>query len=327
MRDKKPRALPRRVPRTPIAAAILLACPALLAQDRPAAASRRSSSPRRSGRKTCRTCRSASRRSAPKSSTEMNVRNFRDYVQLLPAVTIASGTRRRRRVLAGLHARHRHRRRRPGDHLAAQRRHVPRRTADHHGPGQPGHPHVRHRARRGAGRPAGHAVRRQLAGGHDPHHHQQAGSVGVLGGLRGRGQHRRRGRHRLRGRGLRQRAARPTRPRSASSAGRARTPAGSTTSSARAPSPADIDNPDDDITIDNAGARRGQLQHGRHHRRPRRTARRAQRRLGDHAGAAGAEAGERRLLGRRPQRLCPGRQRGHALHSRSTPTTSGTRSA
>ena len=75
---------------------------------------------------------------------------------------------RRRRVLrsglrAGLHARRGQRRRRQPFRPAAQRRHVPRRAADHHDPGRARHPHLRHRARRGAGRPAGHAVRRELA--------------------------------------------------------------------------------------------------------------------------------------------------------------------
>ena len=116
---------------------------------------------------------------------ELNIRNFKDYVQLLPTVTApAVPTRRGLRLPAGVHARRRDRRRRPGDHLAAERRHVPGRAADHDGPGQPRHPHVRHRARRGARRPAGHAVRRELAGRHDPHHHQQAGPVRVRGGLR-----------------------------------------------------------------------------------------------------------------------------------------------
>ena len=43
--------------------------------------------------------------------------------------------------------------------------------------GRARHPPLRHRPRRGAGRPAGHALWRELAGGHDPHHHQQAGPV------------------------------------------------------------------------------------------------------------------------------------------------------
>ena len=60
---------------------------------------------------------------------------------------------------------------------------------------------------RGARGAPGHALRRELRGRHDPHHHQQAGSRGVLGGLRRRGQRRRRSR-RLRRRGVRERSVR-----------------------------------------------------------------------------------------------------------------------
>ena len=75
---------------------------------------------------------------------------------------------------ASLHARRRQRRQRQPLRPAAERRRVPRRAADHDHPGRTRHPHLRHRARRGAGRSAGHAVRRQLRGRHDAHHHQQA---------------------------------------------------------------------------------------------------------------------------------------------------------
>ena len=62
---------------------------------------------------------------------------------------------------------------------------------------------VRRRARRVAGRSAGHAVRRQLAGGHDPHHHEQARCHRILGRLRPRRQHDDRGRRRLPRAGIR----------------------------------------------------------------------------------------------------------------------------
>ena len=138
------------------------------------------------------------------SIEELNVQNFKTYVQFLPSVQTQQSMQTRRRLQPGLHARRRDRRRRPGDHLAAERRHVPGRAADHDDPGQPRHPLVRHRARRGARRPAGHAVRRELAGGHDPHHHEQAGSVRLRLRLLAGRQLRRRRRVRLRRRGLRQ---------------------------------------------------------------------------------------------------------------------------
>ena len=65
----------------------------------------------------------------------------------------------------------------------------------------------------------------------------------------------------------------------------------------------EIDPTDDDITVNNAAVRRGQLQHGRHVRRARGAARRPERQLGDHADLDVSETGERRVLGRRPQRL------------------------
>ena len=53
-----------------------------LCADRPPAASRKSSSPRRSARRTCRTCRSASRPSARERLDELQVQQFDDYVQV-----------------------------------------------------------------------------------------------------------------------------------------------------------------------------------------------------------------------------------------------------
>ena len=105
--------------------------------------------------------------------TENNVKNLDDYVKLLPSVSI------QHLYLgfdAGLHARRRERQQRQPLGPAAERRHVSRRAADHDDPGRARHAHLRHRARRVARRPAGHAVRRELAVGHDPHHHEQARS-------------------------------------------------------------------------------------------------------------------------------------------------------
>ena len=91
---------------------------------------------------------------------------------------------RRRRRRRCLHARRGQRRQQQPLRPAAQRRRVPRRAADHHHRRRARHPPVRHRPRRGARRPAGHPVRRQLAGGHAAHHHQQARPGSVLGRLR-----------------------------------------------------------------------------------------------------------------------------------------------
>ena len=55
-------------------------------------------------------------------------------------------------------------------------RHLSRRAADHHHPGRARPARVRHRAGRGTGRTARHALRRVEPGRHGPHHHQQAGS-------------------------------------------------------------------------------------------------------------------------------------------------------
>ena len=197
----------------------------------------------------------------PSSSSELNVTDFDDYAKFLPSVSVPEPGRRRG-FAPGLHARRGQRRRRQPLRLAAQRRHLSRRAADHHHPGRARHPRLRHRARRGAGRPAGHAVRRQLAGRHDPHHHQQARPQRLLGRLRPRGQHGRRRRHRLRRRGLRQPADQRQRRDPPGRPGTSTTPATSTTSSARAPIPTsgitinNADRAEDDYNdVDTTGAR------------------------------------------------------------------------
>ncbi len=115
--------------------------------------------------------------------------------------------RRRPVVRTHLHARRRERRRRQSLGFAAVGRHVSRRTAGDDDRRQPQYPHLRHRARRGLVGAARHFVRRELAGRHDPHHHQQARSEGLRRRLRPRRQFGRSRRHRLVGRGLRQPAA------------------------------------------------------------------------------------------------------------------------
>ena len=143
---------------------------ALAQQGRPAA-SRRSSSPPRSARRTCRRCRSASRPSARSGSTQLQINDVH-RLREVPAERLLHLRR------AGLQPRvlPRRRERREQQPLGpvAERRHLPRRAADHDDPGLARRPPLRRRARRGARRTAGHAVRRELAGGHDPHHHQPA---------------------------------------------------------------------------------------------------------------------------------------------------------
>ena len=92
--------------------------------------------------------------------------------------------RKRRRHDARLHARHQLRPGRQPFRLAADRRHIFRRAAGDHHRRHGGHAYLRHRAHRGAGGPAGHAVRRELGGGHHPHHLQQARSHQIRGELR-----------------------------------------------------------------------------------------------------------------------------------------------
>ena len=79
-----------------------------------------------------------------------------------------------------LYARRRQRREPQPLRPDAQRRHLSRRNADHDDPRRARRSRLRHRAHRGAGRAARHALRRELAIGHDPHHHQQARSRRVL---------------------------------------------------------------------------------------------------------------------------------------------------
>ena len=186
-----------------------------------AAASKKSWSPRRRPSRTCRTCRSASRPSAPKRLEELNVDELRRLreVTCRACRTSPPGPGFARVFMRGVASGDN------GNHSGPlpRRRSVSRRAADHHDPGRARHPHLRHRARRSAGRPAGHAVRRQLAGRHDPHHHQQARPVGLRRRLQHRGQHARDGDLGYLGRRLRQHSARRQAPPSAWSAGRATT--------------------------------------------------------------------------------------------------------
>ena len=237
--------------RLPLTAAIYLAFGSVaFAQQADAAARRRpgrrptrrrwtrSPSPRRSARKTCRRCRSASRPSARSNWTSSTSPASRITPSSCPASPSAprAAACSPGPVRAGVHARRGQQQRGQPFQFTAQRRHVPRRAADHHDLRLARHPHVRHRPRRGARRTAGHAVRRQFAGRHDPHHHQQARSVGVRFRLQRRGATR----STVAASAMSSRASPTFRstnaPRSASSAGTSMTPATSTTSWARAPS-------------------------------------------------------------------------------------------
>jgi outer membrane receptor protein involved in Fe transport len=88
MRDKKPQALTRRVPRTPIAAAILLACPALMAQDQTSGGLEEIVVTAQKRSESLQDVPISIQALGTEKLTEMNVRNFRDYVQLLPSVTM-----------------------------------------------------------------------------------------------------------------------------------------------------------------------------------------------------------------------------------------------
>ena len=68
------------------------------------------------------------------------------------------------------------RRRRQPLRLAAVGRHLSRRAAGHHDRRHARRPHLRYRPDRESRRAAGHALRRVERSGHDPHHHQQAGT-------------------------------------------------------------------------------------------------------------------------------------------------------
>jgi outer membrane receptor protein involved in Fe transport len=88
MRDKRPQALIRRVPRTPIAAAILLACPALMAQDQASGGLEEIVVTAQKRTESLQDVPISIQALGTEKLTELNVRNFRDYVQLLPAVTM-----------------------------------------------------------------------------------------------------------------------------------------------------------------------------------------------------------------------------------------------
>ncbi len=121
-------------------------------------ASARSSSPRPSARRASRTCPSRSPRSTRDAIAMRGLQQIDDIVKYIPGLSLAQrepgGTTIVFRGVASF--RHPVRRRLV---LGA----LPRRAADHAERAQSRPALHRHRARRGAARPAGHAVRRELA--------------------------------------------------------------------------------------------------------------------------------------------------------------------
>ena len=225
--------------------------------------------------------------------------------------------RAERQTSQHLHARRLQRRQRQPLRPAAQRRHLSRRAADHHDRRHPGHPRLRHRPGRGAGRPAGHALRRQLRGRAririitnkpDPTHFAAAYDL--------QGNDWRPRRRRLCRRGLRQHAARRQRRRAPGRLGRARCRLSSTTSPARAPSPTS------GVTIDNAAVAKHDYNTGRHDRRPRGAGDRPRRQLDDRRRPSSASPAQQRRLRLRAQRRRPP---GPALRPGHRRTTAGCR--
>ena len=87
MRDSSTKGFPRRMPRTPLAAAILLACPAaLLAQDRTGLEEIIVTAQKRS--ENLQDVPISIQALGNEALQELNIKNFKDYVQMLPTVTM-----------------------------------------------------------------------------------------------------------------------------------------------------------------------------------------------------------------------------------------------
>jgi iron complex outermembrane recepter protein len=87
MQDTRSKAFTRRIPRTPLAAAILLACPvALLAQDRAGLEEIIVTAQKRS--EDLQDVPISIQALGSEALAELNVKNFKDYVQMLPTVTM-----------------------------------------------------------------------------------------------------------------------------------------------------------------------------------------------------------------------------------------------
>ena len=97
-----------------------------------------------------------------------------DYAKFVPGLSLGDARARRHDDRVP-----RRRRLRPAVRRGIVVGAVPRRAADHAERPQSRPAADRHRAPRGAARPAGHALRRELAVRHAARHHQQAGSLGV----------------------------------------------------------------------------------------------------------------------------------------------------
>ena len=86
MQRTKSKFVSRRIPRTPIAAAILLACPALLAQEQRGLEEIIVTAQKRS--ENLQDVPISIQALGSQTLEELNVKNFNDYVQMLPSVTI-----------------------------------------------------------------------------------------------------------------------------------------------------------------------------------------------------------------------------------------------
>ena len=84
MRRSKPARIPRRMPRSPIAAAILLACPAVLAQESHGLEEIIVTAQKRS--ENLQDVPISIQALGNETLKELNVKNFNDYVQMLPSV-------------------------------------------------------------------------------------------------------------------------------------------------------------------------------------------------------------------------------------------------
>ena len=133
---------------------------------------------------------------------------------------------------------------------------------------------------------------------------------------------------RLRRRGLRQHPDGRNRGAPARGLGQARTRAGSTTWNATRDLPGDLADPDDDVIVNNAEFAEDNYNTVDTARRARGAAHRPGRELDGHAERHVPEAGAGRLLGRRPQRLPEAAGKNKVAHFRDEfSTTSGTRPA
>ena len=133
---------------------------------------------------------------------QLNVSTFDDYIKYLPNVTTANnGPGQNEVFMRGLSAGSQPSQGSASTGLVSERRHLSRQPVRPAAESQSRHLCRRSEPHRGAGGPAGHAVRRRRRGGRDPLHHQRAearrdrGSVKAGYGITAHGDHEHR-RHR-----------------------------------------------------------------------------------------------------------------------------------